>query len=394
MEVGWGSPPPPESIQALRERFGNGNVLAVALDMSVVFAKRLELPPLSMEERRRILSLDPRRYFPVRDQALVAGVRDDDLVVAVSQETFDQWVDALGALGSVERVEPVPAALTRQLVAHGVGEALVVLQDSGGAGATLATVAEGRLQGLRKVHAGAGELPGLVVPVLGDSGTCVVYPRDEALASELAGHMREGGEVEGVPAPPGAPALFAAAHGALLGLEGGQDLTLLSQGMERRLAVSRRRRLAQGVAAVVAALGLLGWSLDHRREATLQALEREVAQAEAAAEPVLEQRAEAAALAEDLDQLMRAAEARPNPLEVLLAVTRVLPQDAYLTRLSASGEDWELNGRARDAARLISLLEGSAVLTDVRFRTATTRVRVGGEELENFTVVFRHVPAT
>jgi Tfp pilus assembly protein PilN len=394
MEVGWGSPPPPESIQALRERFGDGNVLAVALDMSVVFAKRLELPPLSMEERRRILSLDPRRYFPVRDQALVAGVRDDDLVVAVSQETFDQWVDALGALGSVERVEPVPAALTRQLVAHGVGEALVVLQDSGGAGATLATVAEGRLQGLRKVHAGAGELPGLVVPVLGDSGTCVVYPRDEALASELAGHMREGGEVEGVPAPPGAPALFAAAHGALLGLEGGQDLTLLSQGMERRLAVSRRRRLAQGVAAVVAALGLLGWSLDHRREATFQALEREVAQAEAAAEPVLERRAEAAALAEDLDQLIRAAEARPNPLEVLLAVTRVLPQDAYLTRLSASGEDWELNGRARDAARLISLLEGSAVLTDVRFRTATTRVRVGGEELENFTVVFRHVPAT
>ena len=75
-------------------------------------------------------------------------------------------------------------------------------------------------------------------------------------------------------------------------------------------------------------------------------------------------------------------------------ITYIGRADAYLTRLAASGEEWELNGRARDAARLIALLEGSSLLTDVRFRTATTRVRVGGDELETFTVVFRHVPAT
>lgn len=394
MEVKWGTSPPPGSVEALRERYGTGNVLAVALEMSVVYAKRLELPPLSLEERRRILAMDPRRYFPVREQSLVAGVRHDDLVVATPRETFDRWVESLGSLGSVERVEPAPAALVRHLAASGSPAGVLVLREADGTGTTLATMRDGRIETLRKVSAAAEELPDLIIPLVEEFGPCALYPSDEELAGELA---RRGGRdrtVTSFPAPPGAPTSFAGARGALLGREGGAELTLVSPELERRLVRLSRRRSGLAAGALGVGLVLLGWSMDHRRSAVLETLEREVARATSDAEPVLEVRDRAEALTEQLGQVGEAARARSNPLEVLEALTRALPADAHLTRLSASGREWEVNGRARDAARLIGLLEARQDLADVRFRTATTRVRVGDEELENFTLVFRHVPPT
>lgn len=394
MEVEWGSPPPPESLAALRERFGTGNVIAVALDMSVVHAKRVDLPPLSMDERRRILAMDPRRYFPVRYEAMVAGVRDDDLVVAVALDVFESWVTALGELGSVERVEPTPSALIRHLAVHDFRRGVIVLDDADGGGTTLASLVDGRLAQLRKVYAGEGELPGLVAELLMEGGACTLHPWREEVAVELEAHLGENATVVPVPTPPGVPGAFSSAYGALLGLDASPALTLASPSLARRVRAVQRRRTAAGVGAVLGALALVGWALDYRRGATLDALEREVAVAEAQADPVLELRREALALTDDLRRLEQAAEDRTNPLEVLQAITRLLPPDAYLTRLAASGDEWELNGRASDAARLIALLEGSNLLADVRFRTATTRVRVGGEEMETFTVVFRHVPTT
>jgi len=90
----------------------------------------------------------------------------------------------------------------------------------------------------------------------------------------------------------------------------------------------------------------------------------------------------------------REASDRTNPLDVLLALTRILPADAYVTQLSVSGGSWELNGYARDAAKLVPLLERSDLFADVRFRTATTRTRIGDQSLENFSLAFRHVPTT
>jgi general secretion pathway protein L len=126
----------------------------------------------------------------------------------------------------------------------------------------------------------------------------------------------------------------------------------------------------------------------------VQALEERIATVEAEAGPVLELRSQAQAVADELGLLAREATERSNPLEVLLAVTQLLPPDAHLNHFTAIGDEWELNGLARDAARLIPLLEQSDLFADVRFRTATTRVRVANEFFENFSLVFRHVPST
>jgi Tfp pilus assembly protein PilN len=112
----------------------------------------------------------------------------------------------------------------------------------------------------------------------------------------------------------------------------------------------------------------------------------------AEAAPVLELRSQAASIAEEVALVSKEASTRTDPLDVLLALTRILPQDAYVTQLSVMGDEWELNGRAHDAAKLVPLLERSDLFTDVRFRSATTRVRVRDESLENFSLAFRHVP--
>lgn len=393
MEVEWAIHPPADSIGALRERFGSGNAVAVALDMSVLFVKRLELPPLSMDERRRIVAMDPQRYFPVREDDLVAGVREDDLVVATRTELFDEWMDALAALGSVERVEPAPAALARHLTALGSGSGMLVMADPAGEETTVARIRDGELQTLRKVPSGTGDLADLASAVDPDVGACVLSPWRDGLADALRAHLPEGAVVP-VPVSPGAPDSFAVAHGALLGLDQGPQLTLRSPSLERRLAATTRRRTALHVAVLLAALGVLGWSLDHRRSETLDALDARIAAARAEAAPVLELRDQAASLSEEMTQLANEASTRSNPLDVLAALTRILPADAYLTQLSTSANEWELNGLARDAARLVPLLEGSDVFADVRFRSATTRVRVRNESYENFSLVFRHVPAT
>ncbi len=99
-------------------------------------------------------------------------------------------------------------------------------------------------------------------------------------------------------------------------------------------------------------------------------------------------------MAEEINLLGLEASARANPLDVLAEVTRLLPGDAYLSRLSMAGDEWELNGLAPDAARLIPLFEQSSLFDEVRFRTATTLVRVRDESFESFSLVFRHVPTT
>jgi Tfp pilus assembly protein PilN len=393
MEVAWGTPPPEESVTALLERFGTGNTLAVALDMSVVFVKRVELPPLPADERRRIIAMDPGRYFPVRDEAMVAGVRDDDLVVAARGSAYDVWMTALEALGSVERVEPAPASLIRHLGTREMAAGLAVLADRGGGDAAVARFADGSLEALRKVPFDVQELSDLAGTMAAGADTCVLFPWEESLGEELRAHE---GSVRLVPAPApaGAPESFAVAHGALLGLEAGPELTMRSSSLEGRLVAAGRRRAVVHGAGLLAALGLLGWSVDHRREATLEALEERIAVVEAEASPVIALRDEAWSMAEELTALAREASRRSNPLDVLLAVTGLLPRDAYLTHFSAVGDAWELNGLARDAARLVPLLEQSDGFADVRFRTATTRVRIRNESFENFSLVFRHVPST
>ena len=64
-----------------------------------------------------------------------------------------------------------------------------------------------------------------------------------------------------------------------------------------------------------------------------------------------------------------------------------------LRRFGGGGDEWQLDGYARNAAAMIPTLEASAALADVRFRAATMRLRVGTQDYESFALALRHVPA-
>ena len=117
----------------LREGLGRAARVTVAVRLPLLFAKRIRLPPMPLAERRKVLRLEPQRYFPVRLEDLVVAVREDDLVFAAREEAVEGWMRALDELGPVELVEPGPVALARALDKVGIRDGIVALDDRSGA---------------------------------------------------------------------------------------------------------------------------------------------------------------------------------------------------------------------------------------------------------------------
>jgi Tfp pilus assembly protein PilN len=100
---------------------------------------------------------------------------------------------------------------------------------------------------------------------------------------------------------------------------------------------------------------------------------------------------------EALDQEARAVGAidagRSNPLAGLAALNHRLPPGSYLTALRATGNDWQIDGYAREAAPLVAQLEEDPLFDQVHFLSATSRTRMNGTLYESFSIAFRLVPA-
>ena len=392
MEVEWSSDAPAETVSALRDRFGPGALLSVAVDAAALLVKRVTLPPLPLEERRRILTLDPERYFPLRGEDLVVAVRDDDLVFAARAPQFDRWTEALGALGAVERVEPAPVALARFLARSGIVEGTVVLAHPDDRECAVALVDQGGIRGVRRILNRTGEIVPAVRAMAAAGGPVYLYPWRDDLAAALATDL-EAVAVERVPQPVGATEPFACAMGAALGIDAGPEATFASPALERRQAFRRRWRAAGAVISVVAACLVLFSSVGAYRGRVLRVLDERIAERRDAAAEVQGLQEELAGLQREIGTLDDVEAGRADPLAALLALTRTLPADAHVRSIHSGGDEWELDGYARDAARLIPVLEESNAFAEVRFRTATTRARIGTENYETFSLALRYLPA-
>lgn len=387
LEVDWSAAAPADAVAAVRERFGSGARLAVAIDPEVLLVKRLSLPALPALERRRMIALDPDRYFPVRDESLVVGVGTDDLVVAARTEQFDRMMDALAAVGVVERVEPAPAALVRYLAASGVTSAFIVMTHPGDRDCALVLMREGQVASVRKLPNDAAEIAA-AAPVGSDpEAPCFLYPWLDPLADGLA---RCGVSVKPVPASGGSAESFAAARGALLGIDAPDGLTLASPALERRQRAQAGRRGLFAVAALLVAIGAALWSVSARRARTLAELQRRIGAQQERVVDLQRIQADIGAARQELGKLAMVSRQRPDPLAGLLLITQLLPPDAQLGTLHAAGEAWELDGYARDAASLIPTFAANAAVADVHFRAATTRVQVGNRTYENFSLALRY----
>lgn len=135
-----------------------------------------------------------------------------------------------------------------------------------------------------------------------------------------------------------------------------------------------RRRIGVGIGAVIAAsFGLALWALISARfvgsasedvAGRIDALRRHL-------QSPLTLRSAASLPPQQREWYAK--ETSPSAIIVLDALSRALPDSAYLTELSLKGATLRIVGLAKDAPPLIAPLEHSGVLTEVHFFSPTTR---------------------
>lgn len=165
---------------------------------------------------------------------------------------------------------------------------------------------------------------------------------------------------------------------------GGKRL-LLPPGEDR--AAAGRRRLRRAALAVVAlaavamlgAGGWIGWQT-WRRSGEIEALQARIAAARPAAEDVRQLRQEIAGLSDSRRFIDDKRRSTPAASIVLESVSRLLPDDVWLTDLSIADASLRAGGSAADASALIGVFEGSGRFAETRFLAPSTRDRETGRD--------------
>lgn len=393
MEVELHREPLARVVHALRERWAAVSGLGVAVGIDTLFVKRVKLPPLPVHDRRRMLALEPERFFPVRGEELVVSVRDeDDLVFASRLDEMNEMVSALESLGPVERIEPAPVSLARACAKIGLRDATIITADPNDRSATVMEVSAGRLKTLRKVLGGAADAARTLVGGETPPAELFLTPWADGAADSIAG-LLPGTPVKPLPSPPGLTAPFSSAYGAVLSIEAHGGSVLMPEALSRRVVARRRRRVAAAGMTVAAAIVFALGSIDHYRTRTADRLADEISLYGERAAAVFGLQAEAFALDRASTSMATIAAQRSNPLRVLEAITRLLPADASISAVRYQADEWQIDGYARDAARLIPAFEESPEFEGVRFRTATSRVQLPDGMYDNFSLVLRYVPS-
>lgn len=354
--VPWDPAHPEAAVTALRAAFGPASQLAVAVGLGFLELKRVELPPAPIAERERMLQLEPDRYFAVGGTALVTALDEGSgIAFAAPRELLERWTDALEMWAPVERVEAAPVAVARVVDVSG---RFVLDTDAGTPG--VLEMRDRRLQAARR----------------------------------LAPHTDRNG-ARPLPAIDGAGDVFHAALGAARGIDGPLAGTLASD--EQRAAVAHRRRRALWGWSVAAAAAVLfsGWAFERWQERELAALNREAGALTASATPALDAQRRLVSLGAEVAALRSAQTLGAQPLAALAALSQTLPPDAVVTSARMQGDEWEVDGTAREAARLLPILDQSGRFEQVRSRGATSRFNDRGTIRESFSIAvrFKHAPA-
>lgn len=391
LEAEWDPDRPAEGVRVLRESLGRARRVAVAVRLPLLFAKRVKLPPLPPAERRRVLRLEPQRFFPVRLDDVVVAVGSGDFVFAAREAAITAWAEALGDLGAVDVVEPGPVALARALGSRGIGDGVALLDDAEH-GVGVIDIRDGGVEGVRRLYGSlADAAPALATADGSTAPTIYVAPWDDERRRTLATWLPERA-VEPLPGTRDVPAAFLSAYGAALGVGRDLDGALVSDELDARIVARRRRELAVAalccVTSVIFALG----SVDAWRARQIHDLDAGIRSLEVRAAPVLALERELTTLRRQAGAVARVDAERPDPLTVLLALSRHLPAGAHLQSLGLSGGSWQIDGFAPQAAEVTQSLGSAPEFREVHVLSATSRARMDDRTYESFSVAFRFVP--
>ena len=391
-EVEWDRDNPQEGVRALRQHLGSASRLAVALDLSLLFVKQVKLPPLPAADKANILRLESERFFPVRAEDLIPAARaDDGLVFAAREAPLAAWVAALEELGPVDRVEPGPVALTRALSQAQITRGTALL-DQREDGIGVIEVQGGRVARARRVYGELADAAAAVRPNGEAATTLYVGPWEDQRVRDLQALLPDA-TIEPLPTPGELPSQFLPAYGAALGIGHGPDEVLHSADLQARIRARWRRDWAVAVAACVAALVFAVASADSWRGRTRRGLDTGIRSLQARGAPALALQTQLATLQREAQAVAQIEAERPDPLQVLLALSQRLPRGVYLRTVSAAGAEWRLEGFAPNAAHLLGLLDAAPAFHGVRFLSATNRAVVGTRTYDSFALAFRYAPA-
>lgn len=393
VEIEWDRDTPEEAVETLRQHLGPVRRIAVAVDLPLLFTKRVKLPAVPAAERRNILRLDPERFFAVRAEEVVPAVRaDDDLVFAAREGPLAVWVAELERIAPVDLVEPTPITLSRALARAPLAD-LVALFDGREDGIGLVEIKDRRVTRARRVF---GNLDAAAAALKADGNPATIYvsPWNEDRVRALAA-LLPGVAVQPLPAVADVAGPFLAAYGAALGIGTEPDFagTLVSPELGRAIRARHRRELGLAVAAGVAAVVFALTSVDAWRARATRELDAGITAWRERAAPALALQTQLETMARQAQAIRQVGAERPDPLRVLLAVSRQLPPGAYLRGIRFAGAEWQLEGYAPNAARLIAALGAAPGVKDVHFLSATNRTQIGDRTYESFALAFRYVPA-
>lgn len=352
-EIKWDIHHPAAGVALLEKTFGRVAGIGISLGLEFLHIKHIPLPPVGSDERRRIVLLEPDRFFPTTEPLVVSVSGENDLVFAAESMLLERIISAFEAWAPVESIEASPITLARALGRSG------------------------RVSGSFALPAADGERG--IVKI--DSNT--------VSSARRAFDDRHADATSRTPVVAGLPPEYLPAFGAALGAGGRAKDFLATEALSRRVAARSRRRLSVWAAAAVIAVALALFSYDRARERYLEKLETRLAQL--APDIRSAQRARGSVVirrsaGQLVDQIRSA---RADPLDVMSILGRALPHDAVVTGLRFSGDEWEVDGTAAHASAIIPALDAEKKLENVRFRSATSRFRDAGRIRESFAIGFR-----
>lgn len=141
-----------------------------------------------------------------------------------------------------------------------------------------------------------------------------------------------------------------------------------------------RINLALAAAVIVLLWFAMSQSLANR-EAALESLREETQRTSREAKSVAQLRTTLTDAIAGANFLVQKKQSRPPVIDVLLDVTRRLPDDTWLQRFSMNADQVQLQGQAREASTLIGVLQGSPVLKGPAVQGAITPdARTGKEQ--------------
>jgi general secretion pathway protein L len=167
----------------------------------------------------------------------------------------------------------------------------------------------------------------------------------------------------------------------------------LPLGSESEQSQRRQQRFLWPAAIACAVLAVAAILTPFARQwIELAKLDREIAAAEATAGQAERLRREIDDLSRSADLVKRDLVKAGRPLEVLATLTRLLPDDTFLTEMQLRQRKLTVSGRSAGAARLIGLLATDGTLRDPVFAAPVTRIEALHTEV--FTIVAEMGPSS